>query len=398
MELANRIKKMQGSQTSAAAAKARALQAEGGDVISLAVGEPDFNTPKYILNQVKEDMFAGRGHHYTETSGITALKQAIIDYHAEYDHVNYTLDQVFVADGAKMILYYAFQALLNEGDEALIPAPYWVSYVDQVKMAEGVPVIFETSASDNFRITPELLAKHVTEKTKILVLNSPSNPSGAILNEEDARAVAEYCLENNILVVADEIYYRLIYNGNQSSSIASYSPEIKENTIVINGFSKAYAMTGWRIGYALAENKYIEAFSKLGSQINSNPTGISQYAALAALTGPREEAVEAMRVEFEKRLNAAYEELLTIPGFKLDFKPQGAFYLFPDASETARLCGYDSVTDLADAFIDEAHVVGVPGVAFGKKDHIRFSYATNEEKFAEAMKRIRKFVQAKMAK
>lgn len=398
MELANRIKKMQGSQTSAAAAKARALQAEGVDVISLAVGEPDFNTPKYILNQVKEDMFAGRGHHYTETSGITALKQAIIDYHAEYDHVNYTLDQVFVADGAKMILYYAFQALLNEGDEALIPAPYWVSYVDQVKMAEGVPVIFETSASDNFRITPELLAKHVTEKTKILVLNSPSNPSGAILNEEDARAVAEYCLENNILVVADEIYYRLVYNGNQSSSIASYSPEIKENTIVINGFSKAYAMTGWRIGYALAENKYIEAFSKLGSQINSNPTGISQYAALAALTGPREEAVEAMRVEFEKRLNAAYEELLTIPGFKLDFKPQGAFYLFPDASETARLCGYDSVTDLADAFIDEAHVVGVPGVAFGKKDHIRFSYATNEEKFAEAMKRIRKFVQAKMAK
>lgn len=398
MELANRIKKMQGSQTSAAAAKARALQAEGVDVISLAVGEPDFNTPKYILNQVKEDMFAGRGHHYTETSGITALKQAIIDYHAEYDHVNYTLDQVFVADGAKMILYYAFQALLNEGDEALIPAPYWVSYVDQVKMAEGVPVIFETSASDNFRITPELLAKHVTEKTKILVLNSPSNPSGAILNEEDARAVAEYCLENNILVVADEIYYRLVYNGNQSSSIASYSPEIKENTIVINGFSKAYAMTGWRIGYALAENKYIEAFSKLGSQINSNPTGISQYAALAALTGPREEAVEAMRVEFEKRLNAAYEELLTIPGFKLDFKPQGAFYLFPDASETARLCGYDSVTDLADAFIDEAHVVGVPGVAFGKKDHIRFSYATNEEKFAEAMKRIREFVQAKMAK
>lgn len=398
MELANRIKKMQGSQTSAAAAKARALQAEGVDVISLAVGEPDFNTPKYILNQVKEDMFAGRGHHYTETSGITALKQAIIDYHAEYDHVNYTLDQVFVADGAKMILYYAFQSLLNEGDEALIPAPYWVSYVDQVKMAEGVPVIFETSASDNFRITPELLAKHVTEKTKILVLNSPSNPSGAILNEEDARAVAEYCLENNILVVADEIYYRLVYNGNQSSSIASYSPEIKENTIVINGFSKAYAMTGWRIGYALAENKYIEAFSKLGSQINSNPTGISQYAALAALTGPREEAVEAMRVEFEKRLNAAYEELLTIPGFKLDFKPQGAFYLFPDASETARLCGYDSVTDLADAFIDEAHVVGVPGVAFGKKDHIRFSYATNEEKFAEAMKRIRKFVQAKMAK
>ncbi|MEY8370706.1 pyridoxal phosphate-dependent aminotransferase [Aerococcaceae bacterium 50-4] len=398
MELADRMKKMQGSQTSAAAAKARALKAQGVDVISLAVGEPDFNTPNYILNQVKEDMFAGRGHHYTETSGITSLKQAIIDYHAEYDQVEYQLDQVFIADGAKMILYYTFQALLNEGDEVLIPSPYWVSYVDQVKMAEGVPVIFETSANDNFRITPELLDQHVTERTKLLVLNIPSNPSGAILSEEDLRAVADYCLAHNILVVADEIYYRLVYNGHKSKSIAALSPEIKENTILINGFSKAYAMTGWRVGYALADAKYISAFSKLGSQINSNPTGVSQYAALAALTGPREKAVEAMRKEFENRLNAAYEEILTVPGFKLAHKPQGAFYLFPDASETAKLCGFDSVTDLANAFIDEAHVVGVAGVAFGKEDHIRFSYATNEDKFAEAMKRIREFVESKMAK
>lgn len=398
MELANRIKKMQGSQTSAAAAKARALQAQGIDVISLAVGEPDFNTPNYILEQVKEDMSAGRGHHYTDSTGITALKQAIIDYHAEYDKVNYTLDQVFIADGAKMVLYYTFQSLLNEGDEVLIPAPYWVSYVDQVKMADGVPVIFETSSSDNFRITPELLDQHVTDKTKLLVLNTPSNPTGAIMSEEDARAVAQYCLDHNILVVADEIYYRLVYNGHQSQSIAAISSEVKENTIVINGFSKAYAMTGWRLGYALADNKYVGAFAKLASQINSNPAGISQFAALAALTGPREEAVEAMRKEFENRLNAAYEEVLTIPGFRLDFKPQGAFYLFPDATETARLCGYESVTDLANAFIDEAHVVGVPGVAFGKADHIRFSYATNEETFAEAMKRIREFVQGKMAK
>ena len=216
MELANRIKKMQGSQTSAAAAKARALQAQGIDVISLAVGEPDFNTPNYILEQVKEDMSAGRGHHYTDSTGITALKQAIIAYHAEYDKVNYTLDQVFIADGAKMALYYTFQSLLNEGDEVLIPAPYWVSYVDQVKMSDGVPVIFETSSSDNFRITPELLDQHVTDKTKLLVLNTPSNPTGAIMSEEDARAVAQYCLDHNILVVADEIYYRLVYNGHQS--------------------------------------------------------------------------------------------------------------------------------------------------------------------------------------
>ena len=397
MELANRMKKMQGSQTSAAAAKARTLKEQGVDVISLAVGEPDFNTPNYILNQVKEDMFAGRGHHYTATSGINALKQAIIDYHAEYDNVKYTLDQVFIADGAKMILYYTFLSLLNEGDEVLIPSPYWVSYVDQVKMADGVPVIFETSPSDNFRITPELLDQHVTDKTKMLVLNIPSNPSGAILSDEDLHAVAEYCLAHNILIVADEIYYRLVYNGHKSHSIAAQSPEIKANAIIINGFSKAYAMTGWRLGYALADHKYIESFSKLASQINSNPAGISQYAALAALTGPREEAVEAMRKQFEKRLNAAYKELLTVPGFKLDHKPQGAFYLFPDASETAKLCGYDSVTDLANAFIDEAHVVGVPGVAFGKEDHIRFSYATNEETFAEAMKRIREFVESKTA-
>ncbi len=396
MELSQRMSKLQASQTSAAAAKARDLKAQGIDVISLAVGEPDFDTPTYILDQVQKDMYAGKGHHYTETSGIKELKQAIIDYHAAYDHVQYTLDQVFIGDGAKIILYYTFQALINEGDEVLIPAPYWVSYVDHVNMADGVPVIVETQAKDKFRITPELLDQYVTDKTKLLILNSPSNPTGAILNAEDSRAIAEYCLEHNILVIADEIYYRLVYNGHKAHSIASLSPEIKENTIVINGFSKAYAMTGWRLGYALAESKYIDAFSKLGSQINSNPTGISQYAALAALQGPKE-VLEEMRQAFENRLNAAYDALITIPGFKLDFKPEGAFYLFPDCTEAAEKCGYDNVTELAQAIIEEAHVVGVAGAAFGKEDHIRFSYATNEEKFAEAMDRIRDFVNRKMA-
>ncbi|RPA61256.1 pyridoxal phosphate-dependent aminotransferase [Aerococcus agrisoli] len=394
MDLAKRMDKMQASQTAAAAAKARELKAKGIDVISLAVGEPDFNTPEYILDQVKEDMYAGRGHHYTDGTGIVELKQAIIDYHAAYDNVHYSLDEVFIADGAKMILYYTFQALLNEGDEVLIPSPYWVSYIEQVNMADGVPVIVETDAKDQFRVTPELLDQYVTEKTKLLVLNSPSNPTGAILSEEDLRAVAEYCLEHNILIIADEIYYRLVYNGHEAHSIAGLSQAIKENTIVINGFSKAYAMTGWRLGYALAENKYIKAYGKLASQINSNPSGLSQYAGLAALKGSDSHR-EDMRLAFEKRLNAAYDELLTIPGFVLDFKPQGAFYLFPDCSEAARNCGYDSVTDFADAIIEEAHVVGVAGVAFGKADHIRFSYATNEETFAEAMKRIREFVISK---
>jgi aspartate/methionine/tyrosine aminotransferase len=391
MDLAQRMDKMQASQTAAAAAKARELKAKGIDVISLAVGEPDFNTPAYILDQVKEDMYAGHGHHYTDGTGIVELKQAIIDYHAAYDNVQYSLDEVFIADGAKMILYYTFQALLNEGDEVLIPSPYWVSYIEQVNMADGVPVIVETDAKDQFRVTPALLDQYVTEKTKLLVLNSPSNPTGAILSEDDLRAVAEYCLEHNILIIADEIYYRLVYNGHEAHSMAGLSEAIKENTIVINGFSKAYAMTGWRLGYTLAESKYIKAYGKLASQINSNPSGISQYAGLAALKGSDSHR-EEMRLTFEKRLNAAYDALLTIPGFVLDFKPQGAFYLFPDCSQAARNCGYDSVSDFANAIIEEAHVVGVAGVAFGKADHIRFSYATNEETFAEAMKRIREFV------
>lgn len=397
MELAKRLDKLQPSQTTAAANKARALKKQGVDVISLAIGEPDFDTPKYILDQVTKDLYEGKGHHYTEGAGIQELRQAIIDYHERFDNVSYSLDQVFVADGAKMIIYFAFQALLNEGDEVLIPSPYWVSYIDQVNMADGVPVIVETDPNDQFRVTPELLDQYVTDKTKVLMLNTPSNPTGSLLSAEELRAIGEYCVANNILIIADEIYYRLVYNGNVAHSIASLSPEIKENVIVVNGFSKSYAMTGWRLGYALADAKYVQAFNKLASQTNSNPTGISQYAGIAALNNG-EDHLEAMRQEFENRLNAAFDEVTSIPGFKMDMKPLGAFYLFPDCSEAAKNCGYDSVTEFSDAIIDEAHVVGVAGAAFGMEDHIRFSYATNEETFAEAMRRIREFVERKTSK
>lgn len=395
--ISKRIQDIQLSSTLAATQKTRELKAEGRDIISLTVGEPDFDTPKYILDAANKAMYEGKGHHYTDSAGIAELRQAIADFHKKHDFVSYEMDEIFVSAGAKLILYYLFQALVNEGDEVLIPIPYWVSYSEQIRLAGGVPVFIETDPENGFVLTEELLDRYTSDKTKLLVLNSPSNPSGAVFNEEQLRIIGDYCVRKNILIIADEIYYKLVFNGAKSQSIASLSEEIRQQSIIVNGMSKAFAMTGWRIGYALGSKNVMQAINKIASQTSGNAAGISQYAALAALT-EGSDFMEENRKLFETRLNAAYPLVKDLPGFKLYEKPRGAFYLFPECSEAAKMTGYDTVDAFTMALLEEAHVGLVAGSGFGMPKHIRFSYATSTEEFAEGVQRIKTFMEKHRAK
>ncbi|MDK6232941.1 pyridoxal phosphate-dependent aminotransferase [Aerococcus sanguinicola] len=389
--ISERIMNLQESKTLAANDKARELKAQGRDIISLTVGEPDFDTPQYILDYAKEAMYAGKGHHYTPASGALELREAIAHYHEKHDGVVYEPSEIFAGNGGKLVLYYLFQVLVNPGDEVLIPQPYWVSYYEQIRLAGGKPVIVETKESNNFILTVEELDAVCTDKTKLLVLNTPSNPSGAVLSPEEMRAIGDYCVDKGILIISDEMYYQLVYNGTQAISMASISPSIRKQTIVVNGASKAYAMTGWRLGYCMGDEDIIRAMNKLASQVSGNPSGIAQYATIGALTGPQDD-LEEMRQTFEKRLNAAYDRMKAIPGFNLAAKPRGAFYLFPNCSEAAALTGYATVDDFAMALLEEAGVASVVGSAFGMPDFLRFSYAADQDKFLEAMDRIDNFM------
>lgn len=392
--ISERIKNLEESKTTAAAQKARELKAQGKDIISLTVGESDFQTPKLVLDAAAEAMYAGKGHHYTANNGLPELRQAIADYHERHDGVKYDIDEIIVTNGAKSVLFYLFQTLLNEGDEVLFPVPYWVSYSEQIKLAGGVPVEILTTQDNNYALTIDMIEAQVTDKTKVLILNYPNNPSGAILSAEQLRAIGEYCVAHNILIIADEIYNRLIYDNVKVVSMPSLSEAIYKQTILVNGLAKSHAMTGWRIGYACGSKELIKALTKLAGQASGNPAGVSQYAAIAAFNDADSE-VEKMRQSFEQRSAQAYNLIKDIPGFKLTAKPQGAFYLFPDCAEAAEKTGYSSVDDFVLALLEEANVAAVVGSAFGMPNHIRFSYATSEENFAVAMDRIHKFIAAK---
>lgn len=392
--ISNRIHQIQLSATLAATQKTRELKEAGIDVISLTVGEPDFDTPAYILDAANQAMYEGKGHHYTASAGISELREAISTYHKSYDDIDYRPDQIFVSAGAKLVLYYLFQSLINEGDEVLVPTPYWVSYSEQIKLAGGVPVFIETSIDDDFAVTEELLERYTTKKTKLLILNSPSNPSGVVFNKEQLTTIGNFCVKHNIFIISDEIYNRLVFNGATSPSMASLSEAIKKQTIVVNGMSKAFAMTGWRMGYAMADTTIIQALDKIASQTSGNPAGISQYAALAALTNATD-FLKYNQALFEDRLNHAYPLVASLEGFKLQAKPQGAFYLFPDCQEASKLTGYDNVDDFVMALLEEAHVGLVAGSGFGMPNHVRFSYATSEETFHEGVRRIAEFIEKK---
>jgi aspartate aminotransferase len=389
MQLANRVSSLTPSATLEITAKAKELKAAGHDVIGLGAGEPDFNTPQHIIEAAVKAM--NEGHtKYTATGGLPALKQEIIKKFKIDQGLDYDVNEIIVCNGAKHALYTLFQVILNKGDEVIIPTPYWVSYPEQVKLAEGVPVFVDGLEENQFKITPQQLKEAITEKTKAVIINSPSNPTGMIYTREELEALGEVCLEHNIFIISDEIYEKLIYGDHQHVSIAQISPELKEITIIINGVSKSHSMTGWRIGYAAGNKEIIKAMTNLASHSTSNPTTIAQYGAIAAYSGPQDE-VEMMRKAFEDRLNKVYDQLIQIPGFSC-IKPQGAFYLFPNVKKAAEMTGFQHVDDFVKALLDEEKVAIVPGSGFGAPNNARLSYATSLELLEKAIERMHRFV------
>ncbi|EGO2668145.1 pyridoxal phosphate-dependent aminotransferase [Enterococcus faecalis] len=393
MNVSNRAQQLTPSVTLAAAAKAKALKAKGVDVLSLTVGEPDFVTPKNIQKAAIASIEDGRASYYTPSGGIPELKQAIVSYVEREYQLRYQPKQVIVTDGAKYALYLLFQAILNVGDEVIIPVPYWVSYGEQVKLAEGKPVFVSSTQEQSFKVSVAQLEAVRTDKTKAIILNSPSNPTGVIYTEEELRQIGEWAVAHNILIIADDIYGRLVYNGHRFTSIATISEAIRQQTIIINGVSKTYAMTGWRIGFAVGDEKIIQAMTQLASQSTSNPVAVSQYAAIEALTG-EQSTVEDMRQAFEKRLNHIYPKVAALPGVSL-IKPEGAFYLFPNVKKTLEICGYDNVTNWVEDLLQEAHVALVTGEGFGAPEHVRMSYATDLMTLEKAIERMNDFIEKK---
>ncbi|WP_060788467.1 pyridoxal phosphate-dependent aminotransferase [Geobacillus zalihae] len=392
MKLAKRVASLTPSATLAITAKAKELKAAGYDVIGLGAGEPDFNTPEHIIAAAIKAM--NEGHtKYTPSGGLPALKEEIIKKFARDQGLSYEPAEIIVCVGAKHALYTLFQVLLDEGDEVIIPTPYWVSYPEQVKLAGGVPVYVEGLEENDFKMTPDQLKQAITPKTKAVIINSPSNPTGMIYTAEELKALGEVCLAHGVLIVSDEIYEKLIYGGAKHVSIAELSPELKEQTIIINGVSKSHSMTGWRIGYAAGPKDIIQAMTDLASHSTSNPTSIAQYAAIAAYSGPQE-PVEQMRQAFEKRLDIIYNKLVQIPGFTC-IKPQGAFYLFPNARKAADMAECRTVDEFVAVLLEEAKVALVPGSGFGAPDYVRLSYATSLEALETAIERIRRFMEAR---
>lgn len=389
VQLAERVKALTPSATLAITAKAKEMKAQGIDIIGLGAGEPDFNTPDHIIEAAYKSLQDGQTK-YTPAGGLVELKAAIISKFKEDQGITYKQNEIIVTTGAKHALYNLFQVILNEGDEVIIPTPYWVSYPEQVKLADGVPVYVDGKESNDFKITPEQLDAAITDKTKAVIINSPSNPTGMLYTADELKALGEVALRKNIWVVSDEIYEKLVYGDNKHISIAELSPELKEQTIIINGVSKSHSMTGWRIGYAAGNAKVIKAMTDLASHSTSNPTTTSQYGAIAAYTDTQA-PVEEMKKAFQERLNIIYEKLTVIPGVTC-LKPQGAFYLYPNVAEAAKLTGHVSVDDFVAALLEEANVAVVPGSGFGTPENIRLSYATSLELLEKATQRIADYV------
>ena len=390
MKLAARVAKIKPSETLAITAKANALKAEGRDVIGFGAGEPDFDTPANIKAAAIRAIDAGFTK-YTPVGGTDELKDAIIGKLKRDNALEYKRSQVVVSCGAKHTLYNLAQALFEAGDEVIIPAPYWVSYPDIVVLAGGQPVIVDTLEKDGFKMKPQQLKAAITPRTRAVVINSPSNPTGAAYSPEELKALAAVVLDSEIMVISDDIYEKIIYANYPFANIATVEPKMKDRTIVVNGVSKAYAMTGWRIGYAAGPEQIIAAISKIQSQNTSNPASISQKASVEALNGDQG-VVAAMVLEFRKRRDVIVQLLNEISGIKCVL-PEGAFYVFPNVAEiygrSYRGKKITNSTELIDYLLDEANVATVPGAAFGSDSHIRLSYATSLQNIEEGLKRIK---------
>ncbi|HEX7534497.1 MAG TPA: pyridoxal phosphate-dependent aminotransferase [Syntrophales bacterium] len=389
VKLASRISTIKPSPTLAITAKANALKAEGRDVISFGAGEPDFDTPDRIKMAAVKAIEEGFTK-YTPVDGISELKDAIISKLSRDNRLVYNRSEIVVSCGAKHTLYNLSQVLFEEGDEVIIPSPYWVSYLDMVLLSGAKPVILKTGEAQGFKMLPKQLEAAITRNTKALIMNSPSNPTGAVYTARELAALAEVVSHKEMLVISDDIYEKIIYDGKPFTNIASLSQKLKDKSIVVNGVSKTYAMTGWRIGYAAGPEEIIKAMTKLQSQNTSNPTSISQWAAVEALNGSQE-SVKEMVEEFRRRRNVIVEKLNAIPGVTCTL-PHGSFYVFPDVSS---LFGrsyqgkpLSNSSDFAAYLLEAANVAVIPGVDFGHDNHIRLSYATSLKNIEEGLKRI----------
>ena len=389
-KLAERTSLIKPSVTLAIAAKAGKLRAEGVDVVNFSAGEPDFDTPEHIKAAAVDALRKGMTK-YTDVKGIEPLREAIAQkYQKEYG-LSYRKEDVIVSCGAKHSIYNLLQAVVNPGDEVLIPAPYWVSYADMALLAGGAPKLIPTTEASAFRIKPEQLQAALTPKTRVFFLNSPCNPTGASYNREELLALGAILEKHDCLIFADDIYEKIIYDGFEVHNLVALCPGLRERTIIINGVSKTYAMTGWRIGYAIGPSDVIAASAKIQSQSTSNPTSIAQAAALEAIRGPQD-TVAMMVKEFHKRRDVIVDRLNAIPGIRC-LKPEGAFYVFPNIAGLLGKTGNGkklaSPCDLADYLIEAAKVAGVPGEDFGSREHIRFSYATSLNDIEKGCARIR---------
>lgn len=390
MKLSKRVKTLTPSSTLMISAKATELKKQGHHVISLGVGEPDFNTPRVIIEAAKEAMESGLVK-YTSANGIIELRETIAKKLKEDNHLEYKSNEIIVTTGAKHALFALFEILLDEDDEVIIPAPYWVSYPEQVKLAGGKAVIVDTLEQNDFKLIPEQLEQAITEKTKAIIINSPSNPTGMVYSRDELQQIGDICLKHDITIVSDEIYEKLIYTEDKHVSIAELSPLLKEQTVVINGVSKSHAMTGWRIGYAAGPRYIIKAMTDYISHETSNPTTIAQYAAIAAYKMD-ETAINNMKQIFSERLERLYQLLTDIPGITCR-KSKGAFYLLPNVTEAVRKSEFNTTDEWTAALLEEEKVALVPGSAFGSSDHVRISYATSLDILEEAAERIKRFVE-----
>lgn len=389
MQLSKKALSIEASPTLAVDTKAKKMMAEGIDVIGFGVGEPDFNTPQAIIEAAKQAMDAGFTK-YTPASGTPELKQAICDKLKRDNGLDYSPAQIVVSNGAKHSLTNTFSAILNPGDEVLIPAPFWVSYPEMVKLADGKPVIVHATEAQDFKVSAAMLEAAITDKTKAIILNSPGNPTGMIYFEEELRDIAHLAVRNNLFVISDEIYEALIYDGHRHVSIASFGEDIKAKTIVINGMSKAYAMTGWRIGYAASNTNIATVMANLQSQSTSNPNSIAQKASVAALNGDKSDIV-AMREEFFRRRNLMVQRINAIEGLSC-IVPQGAFYtmmnvkgLFGKKYQGKTI---ENASQLAEILLEGAHVATVSGSSFGAEGYLRLSYATSQQNIEKGLRRI----------
>ena len=388
MKLAARVSQVTPSLTLAIAAKAKALKVEGIDVCSFSAGEPDFDTPAHIKAAAVKALDEGKTK-YGAAAGEPKLREAIAHKLKIDNGLDYKLENVIVTNGGKHSLYNLIVALIDPGDQVIIPAPYWLSYPEMVTLVGGVPVIVSTDATTGYKITPEQLRKAITPKTKLFILNSPSNPTGMVYTPDEIKALAKVVVDADIFVVSDEIYEKILYDGAEHISIGSLGKEIFDRTLISNGFAKAYSMTGWRIGYLAGPVEIIKAASTIQGHSTSNVCTFAQYGAIAALESPQD-CVEEMRQAFAKRRQVMLDRLNAIPGLSTA-SPDGAFYLFPDISKT----GLKSL-EFCDALLEEHQVAVIPGIAFGADDNIRLSYATDMATIEKGMDRLEKFVKSRI--